>query len=62
MKQNEMIITVTKSMTLTDKTEITETVKTFEMVENNKRSLIKRESSRTEKPIDLLGELFREVA
>ena len=62
MKQSEMIITVTKSMTLTDKTEITETVKTFEMVENNKRSLIKRESSRAEKPLDFFGELFQGVA
>ena len=62
MKKSEMVITFTKSVTFSAETETTETVQTLELVEGGNRRLIKRESAKTVKPIDLSGELFREAA
>ena len=63
MKQSEMVITVTKTMTLTDDTETTETTQRFEMVgKNGKRTLIKQESTKKTKPLDFWKAVFREVA
>ena len=63
MKQSEMIITVTKTMTLTDDTETTETIQSFEMVgKDGKRNLIKQESTKKIRPLDFWKAVFREVA
>jgi hypothetical protein len=63
MKQTEMVITVTKSMTLTLESETVETVKTFEIANpDGRRELIRRESSKTEMPLSFPGGLSGEAA
>ena len=63
MKQSNMVITVTKSITLTAKSEITEITRTFETVgAGGKRTLVGQESSKTVKPLDFWKTVFRRAA
>ena len=63
MKQSELIVTVTKSVTLTTTSETIELSQTVENVDKDgKRTLVKHESSKTVKPVNLLSDFLKEVA
>ena len=63
MKQGEIVVTVTKSVTLTSETETVETIKIIEMVgKDGKLNLIKRENLKTSRPLNLWRTVFDAVA
>jgi len=63
MKQGDIVITITNSVTLTSDTETVETVKTVEVAgKDGKRSLIKQESAKTIRPLDFWRTVFDAVA
>jgi len=63
MKESEMVITITKSITLTEQTETIETIESFEMVgKDGKRTLVKQDSTKKVKPLNIWKTVFKEVA
>ena len=54
---------MSKSITLTEKTETIETTESYEMVgADGKRTLVRQESTKKVKPLDLWKMVFKEVA